>query len=349
MARFLPRTISRWSVSRLLAEARAEIDKVFVVLSRQLLRALQTPDEDLVLIIDSSLRARCGCQIWAVGKRRTNQYGRWLPNAHQIVALIAYAGAVRIPLDWRLHLKEKDLPKGTPYKSSNQLAKEMLEAFEPPPCQRVIVLADAGFASNELLAAIRERGWHFLFAMAKTRRLKSGKSLKDMARHTPHKHYKKIFVRLPNGGRRAFWVIHRKDAIRGVGQVVLVHSKVRLTDAPQRVKVIATSLQCLDSRDIVTLYRLRWHVEIFFKELKQLCGFGHMQVRNEGAVLGSYAASFAAYSMLALASRRDTDPAQPWSLWQAKLWFQYRVARDDVIYDHQKVRRRARRKLLKAA
>jgi hypothetical protein len=349
MARFLPKTISRWSLSRLLAEARTEIDKLFVALSRRVLWALQRPDEDLVLIIDSSLRARFGSQIWAVAKRRANEHGRWLNHAHQIVALIGYADGVRIPLDWRLHLKKKDLRKGQPYKSTNELALEMLEAFQPPPCRQVIVLADAGFSSNELLRKIRQRGWHFLFAMAKTRRLQSGKSLKDMARCTNHRHYRKVFVHLPSGRRRAFWLIGRQDAIRGVGKVALVHSKMRLTDAPERVKVIATSLQCLSARDIVTLYRLRWHVEVFFKELKQLCGFGQMQVRGEEAVRASYAASFAAYATLAALSQRHSDPQEQWSLWQAKLLFQFLIARDQVIYDNQKSRRRARRELMMAA
>lgn len=89
---------------------------------------------------------------------------------------------------------------------------ELKEVVTDKGYHKAEVLADAGFASNELLAAIRERGWHCLFAMARTRRLQSGKSLKDVARYTPHRHYRKIFVRLPNGRRRAFWVIGRKDA-----------------------------------------------------------------------------------------------------------------------------------------
>lgn len=348
MARYLPRTLCRFSLSRVLARGREEIEKVFYTLARKLLRSLQAPDEDLFVIIDTSLKGRTGSQIFGVAKRRANAHTRWLNHSHQIVALVAYVGGMRIPLDWRLHVKRKDLPGGEPYRSSNDLAVEMLRRFEAPPCRRVVVLADAAFASNKVLKQVRGRGWHFLFAMARTRKLESGKKLKDWVAHTPHKHYHKIFVRLPNGRKRAYWVMRTEDRIRGVGDVVLVHSRKRLTDARNRVKVIATSLTELSAKDAVVLYRLRWHVELFFKELKQLCGLGHMQVRAQEAVRGSYAASLAAYAMLAYESQHNPEQEEPWSLWKAKLWFQHRVARDQVIYEFQKARRRERRKPLAA-
>ncbi|MDY6908850.1 MAG: transposase [Thermodesulfobacteriota bacterium] len=348
IARYLPRSFSRFNIGRLLGKGREEIENVFRAFVHKLLWSLQPADEDLVIIIDSSLKGRSGSKIFGVAKRRANGYSRWLEHSHQIIALIAYVNGMRIPIDWRLHLKEKDLPKGATYKSSNDLAVEMFRKLQLPPCRRVIVMGDAGFSSNKVLKQIRSRGWHFIFAMARTRKLKSGKKLKNWVAHTPQKHFQKIFVNLPNGRKRAYHIVRTEDSIKGVGEVVLVHSRKRLTDAQKRVKVIATSLPDLSAKDAVVLYRLRCHVELFFKQMKQLCGLGHMQVRGEEAVKGSYAASFSAYAMLAYESQHDKDMEEPWSLWKAKLWFQYRVARDQVIYDFQRARRNKERRPLAA-
>jgi hypothetical protein len=45
----------------------------------------------------------------------------------------------------------------------------MLRRFKAPSrCKRVVVLADAGFASRANLRLIQRLGWRFVFALART-------------------------------------------------------------------------------------------------------------------------------------------------------------------------------------
>ncbi len=75
----------------------------------------------------------------------------------------------------------------------NQLFRQMLQAFEPPPwTRRVVVLGDAGFAANKNLAVIQEKSYYYVFAMARTRKFHDGKHLSDLVRHLPKKHYRRV-------------------------------------------------------------------------------------------------------------------------------------------------------------
>jgi hypothetical protein len=72
-----------------------------------------------------------------------------------MILLIAQWGVYRIPLDFRL-VKPKT---GKGYRSENTLVRDMLEALVlPPGCEKVIVVADAAYASRENLKAIQARG-----------------------------------------------------------------------------------------------------------------------------------------------------------------------------------------------
>lgn len=159
------------------------------------------------------------------------------------------------------------------------------ELVLPPWCSKVIVVADAAYASRQNLQAIQARHWWFVIAFPRTWKFTDGHSLRDLVAHLPHVYYRK--VRLPLIGSRAryrvFWTFAKPTALREVGDVTVVLSKRRRNDGPKNTKVLVTNLPQATAHGTATVYLRRWPVELFFKEWKEVVGVGQHQVTKDAA------------------------------------------------------------------
>jgi transposase len=132
-----------------------------------------------------------------------------------MILLIAQWGVYRIPLDFRL-VKPKT---GNGYRSENTLVRDMLEALVlPPGCEKVIVVADAAYASRENLKAIQARGWFFVIAFPRTWKLHNGQYLRDIVTHLPIHHYRQVRLLpvVPTGRHRTFWTFVKHAQLRHI-------------------------------------------------------------------------------------------------------------------------------------
>ncbi len=101
----------------------------------------------------------------------------------------------------------------------NILFRQMLNSFVPPGwAQTVIVEADAGFAANKTFSLIEERGYFYVFAVARTRKFEDGKHLSDLATHLPKSHYRRVTSYKPDGRRRDYWTYTRRVKLNGLGR-----------------------------------------------------------------------------------------------------------------------------------
>lgn len=72
------------------------------------------------------------------------------------------------------------------YRSENALFRQMLQAFQRPTwCQKVIVVADAAYASRGNLTAIQALGYWDVMALPRTWKFANGKALKALVTHLP--------------------------------------------------------------------------------------------------------------------------------------------------------------------
>ena len=68
---------------------------------------------------------------------------------------------------------------GLTYRPGNVLFREMVAALRPPAwCHKVIVVADAAYASRANLACLAARGYWYIVALPRTWILSKGKSRK---------------------------------------------------------------------------------------------------------------------------------------------------------------------------
>jgi Transposase DDE domain len=326
LARHTPTRVAAWHLRRVLAADYWPWAMVLAWLVEQTLSAFPPPrDGVLYLVADSTLK----------GKRtHKNPWAKpWRLNEHepysfglQAVVLLAQWEVYRIPLAFRLVRR-----KGTPgYQSEQVLFRQMLnELVLPRWCSKVIVVADAAYASHENLRAIQAHHWWFVIAFPRSWKFTDGHSLRDLVAHLPHVYYRK--VRLPLIGSRAryrvFWTLAKRTALREVGDVTVVLSRRRRNHSPKNTKVLVTNLPQATAHQTAAIYLRRWPVELFFKEWKEVVGVGQHQVTKDAArVERSVAVTLMAYLVLLRVQAQDIRPGQPWSAFALKHHFAWEVS-----------------------
>jgi hypothetical protein len=325
LARHTSTRVAAWHLRRLLAAGYWPWTMVLAWLVEQTLSAFPPPrDGILYLVADSTLKGkRTQKNPWAKAWR-LNEYRPFTFGLH-VVVLLAQWDVYRIPLAFRLVRRKGS--KG--YQSENALFRQMLQELVLPPwCTKVIVVADAAYASHENLQAIQARHWWFVIAFPRTWKFADGHSLRDLAAHLPHVYYRK--VRLPLVGSRAryrvFWTFAKPTTLRQVGDVTVVLSKRRRNDGPKQTKVLVTKLPQATAHRTAAIYLRRWPVELFFKEWKGVVGIGQHQVTKDAArVERSVAVTLMAYLVLLRVRAQDIRPDQPWSAFTLKPHFAWEV------------------------
>ena len=327
LARVCPPRIQPWHLRRLLRSARWDWRGIFRALVRQLLDRLPAPkDGTLYLVVDSTMKRKRGWKMPLAKKGRLDS-NRAIFWGFHLVVLLAQWDHFRVPVDFRI-VRAKD---STGYVKENALFREMTDAFSLPRwCQRVVVVADAGYASKDNLRYVEKRGYFYVFALPRTWKLENGQSLRDLVTHLPVSLYKRISI--PSNRRdrrRSYWVFLRRASLRHVGDVTLVLSRLRRNDGPKRTKILVTNLSGVSVRVVVGIYQRRWWVETFFREMKGAMGLGEHQVSSqEDRVERSLAVPFMAYVLLLLVRRRDLKAG--WSAFALKQAFAWDLVRQEM-------------------
>ncbi len=99
--------------------------------------------------------------------------------------------------------------------------------------------------------------------------------------------------------------------------------------SPSKIKALVTNLTELIARQVLSIYKRRWPIEILFKELKK--GLGQHQVtKDKDRVDKSVGVAIIAYLILIRARHHEIKPDQPWSIFQLKNSFTWEVYHQQI-------------------
>jgi hypothetical protein len=280
-------------------------------------------------------------------------------------------GSLPPPADGVLHVSgdltvvsktgEQDAPqrvRALPVRSVAGFAHRPVGALPPPPgCQRgrpqgqrasqqalshpaprvcaarqqVIVEADAAFAAKATLQSIQQRGWDYVFGLARPWKLNDGTSLPHLAKYTPKACYHRVAAYNPGRRRQDYGVFRRSACVRYLGDVTLIMSKRRRNDGPKQMKLIVTNLQQAKTGGILSHLARRWGLEVTFKELKTGLHLGQRQVtKRPERVRHAVLLPILAYLLLLRLYGRQLSPTEGFTLWQRKRRFI-----EEVYQEHQ--------------
>lgn len=152
------------------------------------------------------------------------------------------------PMDFRIWE-----PKEDGY-TKNDHFREMLKNAKRKGVIPKAVVADSWYSGLDNVKCIRDLGWYWLMGLRKNRIVNRGQKLKDLD--------------IPDGGLK----VH----LRGYGWIWIF----RFVANNGRTDYWGTNLERPSKKEIISLIRSRWRIEVFHRELKQTCGLESSQART---------------------------------------------------------------------
>jgi SRSO17 transposase len=231
--------------------------------------------ERIELIIDDTATHKYGRKMEGISKHYCDGKIRW---GHCKVTLYVRVGLYKVPYDFRIYVT-KDVCKkeGRPFATKIELALEMLKGFQPPPGRRVLVLFDTFYTSKAMLKYIHhERKWQFVARI-------------ESNRNVTYRGKKRCVRSLVKKRRSDFWEplrIAAHDFVGHLFKVGLWHgipgslTVSRDEQNPDEVHFFISNRRDLAAGTIVRLYQHRWYIETYHRDVKQLLGLAHYQMRS---------------------------------------------------------------------
>lgn len=222
-----------------------------------------------------------------------------------------------------------------------ELAAQLIETVVVPQGASVVVLGDTAFEALVIREACAKRGWVWIVPINPERVL-AGKSPRPRVRSLQAGWTAEDYqaVRLvpgqgayaaaqrasacrvgPKAKTRTYWVHPERRVVHNVGDVLLVFSTKEQPQTGQVVKaqkILISNGVGLTAAEVVTLYALRWQIELFFKELKSTLGFAQYRFRKFAKVEGWVQACLVTFCYLEwyratqLASGELSDKEKQW-------------------------------------
>ncbi len=278
-----------------------------------------TPQKTPCFILDDTIQVKRGKVIELIGKVFNHCQGRHVLGFNNL-HLAIWNGWHLYHLDFSIHIslrddkkqgmRRKDLNaryrKDRPEKSAGaqrlkeaietkiQSAEKMLRRIVRRGLKAPYLLADSWFFCEQVLRTCRELKLHLICAIKRNKWLYEyeGKS------YTINQLIKKLTTKKNRKKSRKYNCYYVKVNVFYKGTPLALHFfKQRYRGAPW--KVLGCSQTSLPSTQVYALYHNRWAIEVSFKELKQLLGYGKCQSRDFMAHISSTTQSLLAYNYLA--------------------------------------------------
>lgn len=157
-----------------------------------------------------------------------------------------------IPIDVRICDHTRRGKKG--WKTRNDLLREMVQVALDRGVNPLAAVMDTWYAGMNNLKFLRKKGLPWVSALKKNRLVDLGIRLEDLD--------------IPKEGR----IVH----LRAYGKVKII----KMVSGNGRIDYVATSKLDHDVDEIKFIYRARWAIEVYHRELKQTCGIERCQSRS---------------------------------------------------------------------
>jgi hypothetical protein len=331
------------NVNRFVSRYRWDAGSLGLAVLRLVLKVLKLTSGSITMALDSTFLAKFGAKIFGCGYHYNYARKHNLPSylwGHDwlVLGLLYFSTLFNkwlcFPFLAQLFVPEKYLPKNQPYRSSIEIASEMILYVKEHIKQTLILIADGYFAKKmlirncikngiTLISRLQSNAALYLLPLAEPQK-KRGRprkygqrlaSLKELAKSKSGFEH----LELKLYGKKRKLRVKRIDALWiPAGQVIQV-LMVFYEDHKKPAFFFCTDLK-LSAADILTRVAARWSLENLFKDIKEHLGWTHWQCRVEKAVRRSATLTCSAASLLILWSHQQASQKQP-ELWDVLPWY----------------------------
>jgi SRSO17 transposase len=254
------------------------------------------------LILDDTLNHKTGEHMEGVDIHFDHAEGK-TTLGHQIVTTHLVAVKYSIPIDFALYQRNDGQ---TDFKSKIELAKQLIaNAVAQGFCFDCVVY-DVWYFNFEVTSYIESLGKDWVSGCKINRIIQTESgyvSLSDYLQTVPKEEFKKVSVKTREG-ERIFWAFAKNVTLKKHHQRIRVvfSYEDKIEGEP---KVLATNRLQWDAKTIVETYLLRWSIDAFYRDAKQMLGLEDYEVRKLAGTKRHWLMVFLADTLLQFNSKAE--------------------------------------------
>lgn len=259
--------------------------------SREYTAACIKDADHVLLAIDDTAVERKGKHIEGVGIHHS---AKGLIKGLCAVTAIVMANGKRLAWGIESYYPKSCSPKEI-FESKVTIAVGIIERARQSLKQPVTVLMDSWYTCAPVLSKIIEAGWDFVAAIKQNRKvIVNGRvsHVRNLAKGP------RDYMTIKLSAKRIMRVAKCTVILPKVGVVALLICK----HGHHETRFFISSLVKLSARQLVKLYRRRFEIEFFHKDIKQYLGFGEMFMRSHHCVQKHWTLVLVAYNAVSLLS-----------------------------------------------
>jgi len=315
LSRFL--VSPRWSAARL-AEVRyrvfcAEVQPLVAAAHeaqrlnrpRQKGRAKATVVTGYLILDDSTHVKRYAKQMSGLGWHYSSTDQRTMPG-HSLFQGLYLVEDRQFPLDSQMYIQKSVCEQEQrPFQSKVDLAVSVVEHFEPLPETHTHVLIDSWYVNKRMWKAVKRRHWDLTGGLKANHKLRTLDAegqpiwmrLDDFAAELPADQFQPIQWPSQEGEVVVYVYLMRTRVKKlGVCQVLIVKPTTESNGDQARFYMTTRLEDPLEQ--VVQTVALRWGVETFFADFKELMGSDQYQLHSAEAILRFWALGLCLYQYL---------------------------------------------------
>ena len=315
LSRFL--VSPRWSAARL-AEVRyrvfcAEVQPLVAAAHeaqrlnrpRQKGRAKATVVTGYLILDDSTHVKRYAKQMSGLGWHYSGTDQRTMPG-HSLFQGLYLVEDRQFPLDSQMYIQKSVCEQEQrPFQSKVDLAVSVVEHFEPLPETHTHVLIDSWYVNKRMWKAVKRRHWDLTGGLKANHKLRTLDAegqpiwmrLDDFAAELPADQFQPIQWPSQEGEVVVYVYLMRTRVKKlGVCQVLIVKPTTESNGDQARFYMTTRLEDPLEQ--VVQTVALRWGVETFFADFKELMGSDQYQLHSAEAILRFWALGLCLYQYL---------------------------------------------------
>jgi len=245
------------------------------------------------LIFDDSVHSKPkGRKMGGLGRHYSGTEKRVVQGHCLFSGLYLLLGR-RCPLQPRLYRQKAVCEReGVPFRSKVDMAVEEIEQFEPPSGTHTHVLIDSWYHCKRVRKAAQKRKWDVSGGLKKNRKMRliaedgsrQWLSLAEYAATIQQEDWKEATWPSQQGGHTVY--VHAvRTWVRKLGPTLVLITRLSLDGPLERARYWGSTLLEADAQTVINVLAIRWSIEVFFEDCKDLLGADHYQLMSATAIV----------------------------------------------------------------
>lgn len=255
---------------------------------------------------DSTMSKPKGRKMQGIGKHYSTTQGKPVIGHSLVQCLYTILGR-SCPLEPLVYRQEETAKKeGVPFTSKIDIMIQQMRNFTPPPGTVTHVLLDSWYSAKKIWKAARELGFHITTGLRCNRFLRvpcgdegggwKWQKLSDYVASLTESAYHQCST--PSNPEKKVWVHVIDTRIRKLYRCKLIIIRQNLKDPLSEARYWASSDLAADVQTLLEHISVRWQIEVFFGDTKELLGIDQYQILTTTALLRYWTLCWIAFSFL---------------------------------------------------